>query len=153
MVCGLGETIAGQTAELDVTEVEAAGGLVTRAGVSDDLEVLVVHRSRYDDWSFPKGKLDPDETFEEAAIREVAEETGLACRLVTELAPIRYEDAAGRRKIVRYWHMVPMAGDIGDYVFNAEIDDLRWVAMEEAAKLLSYTHDRELLARFETERS
>jgi 8-oxo-dGTP diphosphatase len=147
------EAIAGQTAELDVTEVEAAGGLVTRQDDSGDLQVLVVHRSRYDDWSFPKGKLDSDETFEAAAIREVAEETGLACRLVTELAPVRYQDAAGRPKIVRYWHMVPAAGDIGDYLFNAEIDDLRWVSSEEAATLLSYAHDRDLLARFETERS
>jgi 8-oxo-dGTP diphosphatase len=147
------EAIAGQTAELDVTEVEAAGGLVTREDESGDLQVLVVHRSRYADWSFPKGKLDSDETFEAAAIREVAEETGLVCRLVTELAPIRYQDAAGRPKIVRYWHMVPAAGDIGDYTFNAEIDDLRWVSREEAATLLSYAHDRDLLARFETERS
>lgn len=132
-----------------MTDVRAAGGLVTRLDATGNLQVLVVHRSRYDDWSFPKGKLDRDETFEDAALREVAEETGLVCRLVAELAPIRYRDAAGRPKIVRYWHMVPIDGDIGDYVPNAEIDDLRWVETGAAASLLSYAHDRGLLAAFE----
>ncbi len=127
-------------------EVRAAGGLITRPGAAGDLEVLVVHRSRYGDWSFPKGKLDKGETFEDAALREVAEETGLVCRLVTELAAIRYRDAAHRPKIVRYWHMVPVEGDIDDYVYNKEIDDLRWVPIEQAPALLSYRHDREVLA-------
>ncbi len=108
----------------------------------------MVHRSRYDDWSFPKGKLDSGETFEDAALREVTEETGLVCRLVAELEPVRYQDAAGLPKLVRYWHMIPLEGDIGDFVFNSEIDDLRWVHPGEAARLLSYSHDRVLLAGF-----
>jgi len=132
-----------------VREVQAAGGLVSRVDATGDLHVLVVHRSRYDDWSFPKGKLDQGETFEDAALREVAEETGLVCRLVEELAPVRYRDAAGRPKVVRYWHMTPIAGDIDDYAFNAEIDDLRWVPGDEAANLLSYAHDRLLLSVFD----
>ena len=126
-------------------KVEAAGGLVTRFGADGRLEVLVVHRSRYDDWSLPKGKLDRGESFEAAALREVSEETGLVCRLVAEIAPVRYRDAEGRPKLVRYWHMVPVEGDVADYVFNTEIDDLRWVPVEEAATLLSYRHDRDLL--------
>ena len=139
-------TVARQVAELDVTEVQAAGGLVTRVDASGNRHVLLVHRPRYNDWSFPKGKLDPGETFEGAALREVAEETGLVCRLVGEVAPVRYRDAAGLPKIVRYWHMVPIEGDIDAYVFNEEIDDLRWALVHEAATLLSYAHDRRLLA-------
>jgi len=137
---------AQEAAELDVTEVQAAGGLVTRVDASGDQHVLLVHRARYDDWSFPKGKLDPGETFEAAALREVLEETGLVCRLVGELASVRYRDAADRPKIVRYWHMVPIEGDIGGYAFNAEIDDVRWVRTNDAAGVLTYAHDRDLLA-------
>ena len=127
-------------------EVLAAGGLVTRVDGIGDLQVLVVHRSRYGDWSFPKGKLDPGESFEDAALREVTEETGLVCRLSGELPPVRYRDAGGLPKLVRYWHMVPLHGDIDDFVFNSEIDDLRWVHWEEAGRLLTYPHDRDLLA-------
>jgi 8-oxo-dGTP diphosphatase len=128
-----------------VSLVRAAGGLVGRFDDAGHFQVLLVHRSRYDDWSFPKGKLDEGESFEEAALREVAEETGLICRLDGELAPVRYFDSAGRPKLVRYWRMIPIEGDIRDFVFNAEIDDLRWVGADEADSLLSYQHDRELL--------
>ena len=145
MAGGLAAARSRQDAELDVKEVQAAGGLVTRFDADGGLEVLVVHRSQYDDWSLPKGKLDRGEAFEAAALREVAEETGLTCRLVAEIAPVRYRDADGRPKVVRYWHMVPVEGDIGDFVFNAEIDDLRWVPLQKAATLLSYSHDRDLL--------
>lgn len=125
--------------------MRAAGGLITRFDSAGGLEVLVVHRARYDDWSFPKGKLDEGESFEEAALREVAEETGLVCRLDVELDSTRYVDAAGRPKIVRYWRMVPLEGDIGDFDLNDEIDGLRWVPAAEAENLLTYPHDRELL--------
>jgi 8-oxo-dGTP diphosphatase len=128
-----------------VTLVRAAGGLITRF---DDgrLEVLVVHRARYDDWSFPKGKLDDGETFEDAALREVTEETGLVCRLDGELASTRYRDSSGRPKIVRYWRMTPVTGEIGSFVFNTEIDDLRWLRVNQALDVLTYQHDRDLLA-------
>ncbi len=143
----LAEAVSPKAQELDVTEVQAAGGLVTRVDEDGDLQVLVVHRSRYDDWSFPKGKLDRGETFEDAALREVTEETGLVCRLAGELASVRYRDAAGRPKLVRYWHMVPLQGDVEDFVFNSEIDDLRWARIEESRRLLTYSHDRDLLSR------
>jgi len=133
-----------------VTPVRAAGGLITRFDEEGDLEVVVVHRARYNDWSFPKGKLDEGESSEDAALREVAEETGLVCRLDGELAPIRYVDTGGRPKIVRYWRMTPVNGEIGDYVLNDEIDDLRWVPTEEAETLLTYQHDRDLLAGLAT---
>ncbi|MGZ5384153.1 MAG: NUDIX hydrolase [Acidimicrobiia bacterium] len=132
-----------------MTPVRAAGGLVTRLDTAGDLQVLVVHRSRYNDWSFPKGKVDEGEGFEDAALREVAEETGLICRLDGELTSTRYRDPTGRPKVVRYWRMIPIAGDIGDFVFNAEIDDLRWVRVDEAQRLLNYRHDRDLLAELQ----
>ena len=82
-------------------EVEAAGGVV----LDDDGRVALVHRPRYDDWSLPKGKLDAGESFEEAALREVEEETGMRCRLLDELDPVEYRDNKGRQKLVRYWRM------------------------------------------------
>ena len=119
-------------------EVNAAGGVVVRDG-----EVCVVHRARYDDWSLPKGKLDPGESFEDAALREVWEECGLRCRLGRELAPARYT-VGGRPKLVRYW-LMEVEEDAG-LEPNDEVDELRWVTPDEAARLLSYEHDRALVA-------
>ena len=121
--------------------VRAAGGLVVREGANGD-EILVVHRPAYDDWSFPKGKLEPDENEEEAAVREVEEETGLRCRLDRELATTRYRDARGRAKTVRYWLMTPVAGALAA---ANEVDDARFVSVAEASGLLTYERDRELL--------
>src|SRR3954463_8077930 len=88
-------------------EVLAAGGVVIR----DDGRIAVVHRPKYDDWSLPKGKLDPGEGFEEAALREVEEETGLRSRLGRELPSTEYTDSKGRPKLVRYWQMEPIEGE------------------------------------------
>ena len=123
-------------------EVRAAGGLVVRdrgAGA----EVAIVHRPRYDDWSLPKGKLDEDEGWEDGALREVEEETGMRCRLGEELDPASYQDRKGRDKVVRYWLMEPENDT--DFVPNDEVDQLRWLAPAEALELLSYPHDRELV--------
>ena len=120
-------------------EVEAAGGIV----LDDDGRLALVHRPRYDDWSLPKGKLDPGESFEEAALREVEEETGMRCRLLDELDPVEYRDNKGRQKLVRYWLMA-VDQDPG-FVPNDEVDELRWVHPEEAAELLTYAHDSELV--------
>ena len=84
-------------------DVRAAGALVTRKGGSKEPQVLLVHRPKYDDWSFPKGKLDPGEHELTAAVREVAEETGLDVRLGPPLTPQRYPMAHGRFKHVDYW--------------------------------------------------
>jgi 8-oxo-dGTP diphosphatase len=119
-------------------EVNAAGGIVMRDGL-----VCLVHRPRYDDWTLPKGKLDRGESFEDAALREVWEETGLRCRLLDEVAPARYRDHKGREKLVRYWRM-EVVEDPG-FTPNDEVDELRWVAPEEAAELLTYDHDRALV--------
>ena len=122
--------------------IEAAGGVVMRKG-PEETEIAVVHRPRYDDWSFPKGKLDPGETFEEAALREVREETGLTCRLGPELAFAHYEDNKGRPKLVRYWLMAVI--DDPGFEPNDEVDELRWLAPADARELLTYERDRELL--------
>jgi 8-oxo-dGTP diphosphatase len=123
--------------------VRAAGGVITRAAPNGTVEVLVVHRPRYDDWSFPKGKLDPGETEEDAARREVEEETGQRCRLLGELGVRHYEDRHGRPKQVRYWRMEVVEAD--EFVPNDEVDQLRWIPVGEAATLLSYEGDRAFL--------
>ena len=117
--------------------IEAAGGVVMRDG-----KVALVHRPRYDDWTLPKGKLDPGESFEEAATREVEEETGLRASLVRELPGTSY-NATGRPKVVRYWLMDVVHE--GSFVPNDETDQLRWVTPEEALGLLSYDRDRDVL--------
>jgi 8-oxo-dGTP diphosphatase len=122
--------------------VRAAGGIVVRDGEGGP-EVLVVHRPRYDDWSFPKGKAERGETDEDCALREVEEETGLACVLGPELPSTRYEDARGRPKRVRYWRMTVTCGRLA---FDHEVDAGRWLPVREAAELLSYARDREVLA-------
>ena len=132
------------TAELpSPTEVvQAAGGLVVRRrdGV---LQIALVHRPVHHDWSFPKGKLEVGESFEEAALREVLEETGLACRTLRFLGHTEYVDRKGRPKAVAYWVMAAYAGSFAP---NEEVDELRWVTLTEAGYLLSYPRDRELAA-------
>jgi 8-oxo-dGTP pyrophosphatase MutT (NUDIX family) len=129
------------TIDPDAAQVKASGGVVRRHD-DDGLKVALVHRPRYDDWSFPKGKLDKGESWEDAALREVEEEIGVRCRLDAELPPTAYKDPKGRDKVVRYWLMEPLAGE---FVPSDEVDEMRWVTPEEADQLLSYEHDRELL--------
>jgi 8-oxo-dGTP diphosphatase len=118
--------------------VRAAGGVILREG-----RVALVHRPKYDDWSLPKGKLDPGEGWEEAALREVLEETGIACRLGAEVGSARYLDRHGRPKTVRYWAMEP-AGP-SEFRVNSEVDELRWASPAEAAALLTHPRDREIV--------
>jgi 8-oxo-dGTP diphosphatase len=125
----------------DQAEVKASGGVVWRRS-GRGIEVALVHRPRYDDWSFPKGKLDPGEGWEEAALREVEEEIGLRCRLGHELPATSYRDNKGRAKVVRYWMMEPLDGEFAP---SDEVDEVRWLAPADAQRLLSYEHDRELL--------
>lgn len=112
-------------------------------GEPGDREILLVHRPRYDDWSLPKGKLNDGESHQEAAVREVEEETGWRCALSARLPDARYVDAAGRPKRVRYWLMRPMQEDA--WRPTREVDDRRWAGQRDAAEVLSYDHDRGIL--------
>ena len=138
---GVVETLA-RLVGVNVTEVvRAAGGVVWRRR-DERLEVLLVHRPRYDDWSVPKGKAEPGEKDEDCALREVAEETGLRCRLGAEIGTARYVDRHGRPKVVRFWAMEPIAGE---FVPSEEVDQLRWVTPAAARDVLSYQRDAELV--------
>ena len=108
------------------------------------LKVLLVHRPRYDDWSFPKGKLHPGETALVAALREVREETGLVCDPGPQLPAVAYVDRKRRDKMVWYWAMQPVEGEFRQ---SDEVDEARWVRIEDAARRLTYEHDLPVLAR------
>lgn len=123
--------------------VRAAGGIVYRPGPGGLPEVAVIHRPAQDDWTLPKGKLDGEETPEQAALREVREETGMRCQIVRPAGCTAYIDRRGRDKIVCYWIMQPLEGRFAP---NAEVDSLRWVTVDEALALLSYPIDRALLS-------
>ena len=120
-------------------EIRAAGGVITDA----EGRVVVVHRPRHGDWSLPKGKLDPGETWEAAALREVQEECGLRCALGAELPPTDYL-SGGRTKRVRWWRMTVLE-DLGREGTDDEVDELRWVTRAQALPLLSYEADRALI--------
>lgn len=121
--------------------VRAAGGVVWsrwRGG----LRVVVVHRPRYDDWSLPKGKAGPGESDAECALREVREETGLACSLGEELGTTTYYDRHGRLKNVRYYAMQPLGG--GETP-QAEVDEVRWLGLDDARQIMTYARDVDIL--------
>jgi 8-oxo-dGTP pyrophosphatase MutT (NUDIX family) len=126
--------------------VRAAGGVVLRRSRSGTLETVLVHRPAYDDWTFPKGKLLRGETEEEAAVREVEEETGLRCQLGREVGTTSYRDPQGRQKTARYWEMAPIQGELAA---TNEVDEARWVPLEDAADMLTHARDRELLERLD----
>ncbi|HWH66881.1 MAG TPA: NUDIX hydrolase [Gaiellales bacterium] len=124
--------------------VRAAGAVLV-----DGDRVALVHRPRYDDWTLPKGKHEPGEDDIAAALREVREETGFHGHIERDLGVVRYmveKRGVVRPKVVRYYVM--RAAAAGPFVPNDEVDELRWVTREQAALLLSYERDREVLARW-----
>jgi 8-oxo-dGTP diphosphatase len=122
--------------------VVAAGALLWRRenGV---LKVLLIHRDRYDDWSWPKGKLDKGEAISEAAVREIREETGLAVSLGVKLYELEYKLDNGNRKVVHYWaaHVTDKALAQQNFVPDEEVAELDWLTVPEAKKRLTYKHD------------
>jgi 8-oxo-dGTP diphosphatase len=132
-------------AVLDPREVvRAAGGVVYRLLDAGEMEIALIHRPAYDDWSLPKGKLKGDERLESAALREVEEETGFACLVALSLGSIEYNDRRGRDKVVWYWLMRPIGGK---FAATQEVDKMKWLPFAAAIDELSYEHDRELLRR------
>ena len=123
-------------------DIRAAGGVLIAPDGRGQTKVAVIHRPKYMDWSLPKGKLEEGEGWQEAALREVEEETGYRCDPVAELPHVSYLDRKGRRKLVRYWLMEPRDGQFEPH---GEVDEMRWVAPEAVEELLTYPHDSELV--------
>jgi 8-oxo-dGTP diphosphatase len=120
--------------------------VVWRRGEGDQVEVVLVHRPSYDDWSLPKGKLDRGEDHATAALREVEEETGLRCELEEPLPENRYRDRRGRPKVVRYWVMHPVAEGMSPVAYaTGEVDEVVWRSVDEAVAMATYERDRELI--------
>jgi 8-oxo-dGTP pyrophosphatase MutT (NUDIX family) len=132
-----------RTPEPGIPEIRAAGGIVHRRN-GDATEVLVVHRPRYQDWSLPKGKVDPGETLEQTALREVQEETGVRATLGPHVGSNDYRDRHGRSKRVDWYLMDPIDGDFEP---NDEVDEIRWVAVDQVRELLTHDDDYALIER------
>ena len=133
-----------------MSDVVACGAIVWRRNEQSAVEVLVVHRPRYDDWSFAKGKLDRGETIEACALREVVEETGLRVVLGDRLPDVDYVDRRGRNKVVHYWAATLEQSTESSLPFtpNDEVDELRWLNTSIARATLTYARDAELLDAF-----
>jgi 8-oxo-dGTP pyrophosphatase MutT (NUDIX family)/phosphohistidine phosphatase SixA len=126
-------------------QIRAAGAVLWRPA-GRGVQVALVHRPKYDDWSFAKGKLEPGEHVLLAAEREVREETGLRITLGRRLPPVRYL-VDGLRKRVDYW-VARASASSGQFVANSEVDRVDWVAAGQAGRRLSYDHDVQLLTDF-----
>jgi 8-oxo-dGTP pyrophosphatase MutT (NUDIX family) len=128
--------------------VRAAGGVVKRIR-GGAVQVLLVHRPHYDDWSFPKGKHEVGETDLECALREVEEETGLLVAVGEALPTVEYVDHKGRDKTVAYWLMTVLEGSNDEaFVVNDEVDEILWLDIDAALRTLTYPIDQVLLNEF-----
>lgn len=121
--------------------IQAAGGVLVDFSKGKP-RYLLVHRPAYDDWTFPKGKLDNGERFRDAALREVKEETGLVCRVLGKLSPVHYVTPSGNPKQVRYWLMEV---ESGRFSRNDEVDAVTWLKRAQAMSLLTHIHDQSVL--------
>ena len=130
----------------DVNVIRAAGGIVCRTTRSGETEIAVIHRPGYDDWTLPKGKVEPDESAEDCALREVREETGLRCELGRPVGCTAYVDRRGRDKVACYWVMEVLGGKFRPGI---EVDKMLWLSVDNAIKRLTYSRDQTLLKQQE----
>lgn len=126
--------------------VRVAGGVVGRSHRPGQVEVAVIHRRLCGDWMLPQGRLNPGETPEQAALREVKEETGLRCQLLRPLGGTDHLDARGRRKVAWYWLMRRLNGRFEP---SEEVDEIAWLPLDDAAARLASERDRAVLRRAE----
>ena len=129
-----------------MSPVRSAGGVVWRRS-DDGVEVLLIHRPRYMDWSLPKGKAKSGESDEDAAVREIDEEIGIRAELGRELPSTRYRDMRGRDKVVRYWAVELPAGT--EPIAGDGVSKVKWVPLAEAPDELSWDRDREVVTGLE----
>ena len=134
-----GELIVPRDAPSDL--IRAAGGIIMRVTAAGRTEIACIYRESRGDWTFPKGKLDAGETFEQAALREVLEETAMRCRVVRFIGTTNYTHRKGRPKIVAYFLMEV---DEGEFEPNEEVDDLVWLGLEQVRARLTWDRDQEL---------
>jgi 8-oxo-dGTP pyrophosphatase MutT (NUDIX family) len=134
-----GELIIPHDAPNDL--IRAAGGIVIRPVANGRFEVACIFREARGDWTFPKGKLDPAETFEQAALREVWEETGMTCEVIRFAGSTNYTHRKGKPKIVAYYLM---SVGTGEFAPNDEVDELVWLALEQVREHLTWDRDQEL---------
>jgi 8-oxo-dGTP diphosphatase len=134
-----GELIVPDDAPEDL--IRAAGGVVYRTSSEVGVEVACIYRERRGDWTFPKGKLEEGESFVEAALREVAEETGLRCEIERYIGVTNYTHRKGQPKIVAYYLMTSIEGEFSP---NEEVDELRWLPIDQVHDHLTWDRDQEL---------
>lgn len=125
--------------------IRAAGALLWRQNAAGEIEVALVHRPRYDDWSLPKGKIDGDETALACAYREVVEETGIKARFTRQLGSVEYEDHDTKKR-VKYW--VAQALGAPEFEPNDEVDQLRWLSPTDSLELATHQSNKEMIERF-----
>lgn len=123
--------------------VQAAGGVILKRSRKGAIKILLVHRPKYDDWSFPKGRADKGEAPEETAVREVLEETGLNCRIVAPIGATRHRINSGVKEV--HWFVMRPLPDSPGFKKNKEIDAIQWVTRKKAKSVLDYENDKELL--------
>ncbi len=140
--------------------IRAGGGIIWRKSRNsasknpiDDIEIILIHRPNYDDWSFPKGKANKNESFEDCAVREVLEETGLKCEIQFDLSSVNYTDRNGRPKIVKYYAMVESNETSTDFpeplpVAFGEVDIVSWMPVAKVENMLTYERDLSVLNSF-----
>lgn len=124
--------------------IEAAGGILWKE-TSYGFKLAIIHRKRYDDWSLPKGKREPGESWQETALREVREETGCPATLGEFIGSTAYTINGQTPKVVLFWHMT--AENDCEFIPNSEVDKLKWVTPKNALKFLNYEDERSIVSK------